>query len=253
MKTPTHTILIVDDDPLVQQILKEPLQYENYNVLVAGDIAEMEKILHTCRPSLILLDHMLPGGNGIDALPHIRDLTDARIIMISSRDDLASKIKALESGADDYLCKPFQIRELFARIKVQLRHHSELFQRAAAATSHNSDRIQFGDWVLDRSQFQLFDRDSKSAGLTIKEFHLLEALVSAPNRVLTREQILDKVHNGNFNVTDRAIDTQIARIRKKLGDHRPESRMIQSVRGLGYKFSSDGIYANEGRKMSAAV
>ncbi|WP_435640283.1 response regulator transcription factor [Micavibrio aeruginosavorus] len=253
MKTPTHTILIVDDDPLVQQILKEPLQYENYNVLLAGDIAAMEKVLRTCQPSLILLDHMLPGEKGIDALPRIRDLTSAPIIMISSRDDLASKIEALESGADDYLCKPFQIRELFARIKVQLRHHSKSFQRAATATAQNTDHIQFGNWVLDRNQFQLFDRDSKSAGLTLKEFHLLEALVSSPNRVLTREQILDKVHNGNFNVTDRAIDTQIARIRKKLGDHQPESRMIQSVRGLGYKFSSDAIYASEGRKMSAAV
>lgn len=238
MKTPIHTILIVDDDPLVRKIFKESLQYENYSVLLAASIAEMEDTLRTCQPSIILLDRVMPGENGTDALPRLRERTGAGIIMISGSNDLDAKIEALESGADDYLCKPFPINELFARIRVQLRNRA-IMTKSAPATATNIQTIPFGNWVLDRAQFQLFDREKKSAGLTLKEYYLLEALVSSPNRVLTREQILNKVHNGNLDITDRAIDTQIARIRKKLGAQCPESRMIQSVRGLGYKFSAE--------------
>lgn len=238
MTKPRSTILIVDDDLLVQKILEESLRVENYATLLASDAAGMMNVLNTCQPDIILLDCMLPDACGYETIPDIRTKTVCPVIMLSSRTELSHKINALELGADDYLTKPFQVRELFARIKVQLRHKQSTLAPITPPQSQAASEIRFGRWRLDRSQFQIFDENNQSAGLSLNEFQLLDALISTPNRVLTREQILDTVRKGNFNITDRAIDTQIARIRKKLGDDRCANRMIQSVRGLGYKYTT---------------
>ena len=227
-----RTVLVVDDDKFITDLLKNCLAQEHYEVVTAWSAQSMQSTMQVCKPDIVLLDLSLPDMDGAQVIPLIRRSSQVPILMMSGHDELARKVACLEMGADDFLTKPFQISELSARIKVQLRRRDHRHNETGS-------KVRFDRWVLDRSQFQAFSDDNRSAGLTIKEYRLLEALISSPHRVMTREQIIDQVRKEDYNITDRAIDTQIARIRRKLGDDGHCPRIIKSVRGLGYKLAMD--------------
>jgi two-component system OmpR family response regulator len=235
------TILSVDDDVNLHGVMGHYLEQEGYTFVSATNAQEFARMLETSKPDVILLDLMLPDSDGFTLLAQVRAKTRAPVIVVSGKDQTVDRVVGLEMGADDYLVKPFEMRELVARIKAVLRRAAQ--EPAASGEKENplskADRIVFNGWTLDRLQYQVFDPDGKSAELTSGEFRLLEALVSAPHRVLTREHLFDLTRQGEFEAFDRAIDIQIGRIRKKIADDPRSPRLIKTVRGVGYLFSAD--------------
>lgn len=240
MKT---TVLAVDDDQNLQTVMRHYLEQAGYQFLSALNGKELLQKLDSMQPDIILLDLLLPDNDGLTLLTTIRAKTKAPVIVVSGKDEPTDRIVGLEMGADDYLTKPFEMRELSARIKAVLRRlpggslnpANDKVETGPVKTQ----KIKFNGWTLDRAQYQLFDGEGKGADLTSGEFKLLEALVIAPHRVLSREQLFELTRQGNFDVYDRAIDIQVARIRKKLGDDPKDPALIKTVRGVGYMFCGD--------------
>ena len=214
------TILSVDDDDNLQRVVTHYLEEDGYKLISAGNVkAALEKI--AISPfDVILLDLILPDGEGMALIPQLRAKSNAPIIVVSGKSDTTEKIICLEMGADDYMTKPFEMRELSARIKAVLRRSGSNENERADAPTQKAERITFRGWCLDRTQYQLFDQENQSVELTTGEFKLLETLVLSPNRALSREHLfeLTRMGGGSYDSYDRAIDIQIARLRKKLGD-----------------------------------
>ena len=230
-------ILFVDDHPDMRETIRVGLENEGYNVTATASAQEFIAKLKTVRADAILLDLVLADENGLNLIGKVREYTNAPVIVVSGKSGLMDKVVGLEMGADDYVSKPFEMKELSTRIKAQLRRYQTPAQDAKGALETSAqEKIPFGNWTLDPSRLQIFDKNGKSGDLTVKEFRLLQTFVISPNQVLSREQLLDKSRLNDFNVTDRAIDTQIARIRKKIGDDGSDPQIIQSVRGVGYMF-----------------
>lgn len=228
------TVLSVDDDENLQVVIEQYLQDDGYAVLKASDVKSALEKAEIGSLDVILLDLVLPDGEGLTLIPQFRAKSSAAIIIVSGKSDTTEKIICLEMGADDYMTKPFEMRELSARIKAVLRRSAN-DPGATEPAGKNQERIIYGEgWVLDRTQFQLYDPSNASADLTTGEFKLLEALILSANRVLSREQLFDLTRDGRFEAYDRAIDIQIARIRKKIGDN--DNELIKTVRGAGYMF-----------------
>jgi DNA-binding response OmpR family regulator len=238
MNPKTPMILLVDDNADVRQTVRAGLERDGYAVTSASSAREMMEKLKDGKPDAILLDLILPDEDGLGMMAKIREYTNVPVIVVSGRGDLVDKVTGLEMGADDYVSKPFQIKELAARIKAHLRRHRKdelkAEQRSARKTA---DVVKFDRWTMDRRRLQVFDEEGRPLGLTVKEFRLLEIFVSFPNEVLSRDQLLDRSRMDGFSVTDRAIDTQIVRIRKKLGAG-ADGSPIQAVRGAGYIFNA---------------
>ncbi len=242
---PRETILSVEDDERLQVVVREYLEQDGYKILSAANGADMLAKLATSAPDVILLDLHLPDKDGETLIGSIRDKSNARIIVVSGKNETVDRILCLEMGADDYLTKPFEMRELSARIKAVLRRNAPPDPRAKTSTDPSHvPKILFRNWCLDRLQYQVVETPgNRPAGLTTGEFKLLEALALAPNRVLSREQLFEMVGNGNYDVYDRAIDIHIARIRKKLGET-PDLPLIKTVRGVGYMFCAETTPVN---------
>lgn len=237
-------VLSVDDDENLQFVIKQYLEDDGYKVLTANDVKGALEKAETASPDIILLDLGLPDGEGMTLISPIRGKTNARVIVVSGKSDTMEKIICLEMGADDYMTKPFEMRELSARIKAVMRRN-DIGGNAAnnngdTASPQSAERIRFGEgWLLDRTKYQLFDKDGTSAELTTGEFKLLESLVLAANRAVTRESLFDRTRDNDYDGFDRAIDIQIARLRKKLGGENGGAQIIKTVRGVGYMFSAD--------------
>lgn len=236
------TVLAVDDDVNLQEVMRHYLEQAGYQYLAAHNGKELAQSLDNTQPDIILLDVIMPEDDGLALLSMIRSKTKAAIIMISGRDAAVDRIIGLEMGADDYLTKPFELRELSARIKAVLRRGT---QEGGSANDTKdtplakANRISFNGWILDRLQYQVFSEDGKTAELTSGEFKLLEALVTAPNRVLSREQLFELTRPGDFDAFDRAIDIQIGRIRKKINDDPRSPVLLKTIRGVGYLFAGE--------------
>jgi len=237
---PKATVLSIDDDPNLQFVVQQYLEEEGYKVIQAHSGREVEDRLATNQLfDLVLLDLMLPDAEGFSMIAKIRMKTAVPIIIVSGKSDTTEKIVGLEMGADDYITKPFEMRELSARIKAALRRSD---MNDAASNQNNdtqrntAEKILFNEgWCLDRSQYQLYDKKGEPLELTTGEFKLLEAMVLNANKALSRESLFDLTRaDGKFDSYDRAIDIQIARIRKKIGD---SGDVIKTVRGVGYMFS----------------
>lgn len=241
------TVLAVDDDVNLQEVMRHYLEQAGYQYLAAHNGKELAQTLDNAQPDIILLDVIMPEDDGLALLSMIRSKTKAAIIMISGRDAAVDRIVGLEMGADDYLTKPFELRELSARIKAVLRRGT---QEGSAANDTKdtllakANRILFNGWILDRLQYQVFGEDGKTAELTSGEFKLLEALVTAPNRVLSREQLFELTRPGDFDAFDRAIDIQIGRIRKKINDDPRSPVLLKTIRGVGYLFAGESKAAD---------
>lgn len=226
-------ILLVEDSPTIRAMVEGGLDVEGYDVDSAASAADLKKKLSAVKPDLVLLDVMLPDGDGLSLIQGIREKTDVPIIVVSGKTEMVDKVVGLEMGADDYVGKPVQMKELSARVKAQLRRYQGMKEQGGKASKKaDARKIRCGAWVLDREKFQVFDARGNSANLTAKEYQLLEVLALGGGKVFSREELLDRARDGDHNSTDRAIDVQILRIRKKLNDNSNE--LIQSVRGIGY-------------------
>lgn len=231
------TILVIDDNDELRKLLRITLETNGYDVFCTSSGQEGLNVLRAKKVDTILLDLMLPDGDGLALMSSIKQLSDAPVIVISGKGNMIDKVVGLEMGADDYLAKPFRMEELSARVKANVRRYKGA-QGGGKPTTARA-RITFGDGlVLDAEKFEVLDKGGKSCGLTTAEFQLLQALAENAGRVMSREQILDAFRADSPNINDRAIDIQIARIRKKIGDNSKEPAVIKTIRGIGYMMVS---------------
>jgi DNA-binding response OmpR family regulator len=227
-------ILVVDDDPKVRTLLRRCLEGEGFGVSEAKDGAELNACLEKHPVALITLDLNLGKENGLDLAREIRKERDVPIIMLTGKGDAIDRIVGLELGADDYLAKPFELRELVARVRAVLRRAS-----AAEQAAPSRRRYAFEGWVFDLDRRSLERESGGSRDLTTSEFNLLEAFVKRPRRVLSRDEIMDLLKGHDWSPLDRSIDNLVARLRKKIEEDPDHPRLIRTVRGVGYTFTAD--------------
>ena len=227
-------ILVVDDDAKVRTLLRRCFEGEGFAVSEAKDGRELLAQLDRQPVSLITLDLNLGGENGLDLARQIRKERNVPIIMLTGKGDAIDRVVGLELGADDYLVKPFELRELLARVRAVLR-------RSSTATIHepSGQRFRFECWVLDVNRRELSRANGQTLDLTTSEFNLLEAFVKRPHRVLSRDDIMDLLKGQDWSPLDRSIDNLIARLRKKVEADPDHPRLIKTVRGVGYTFAAN--------------
>jgi two-component system response regulator VicR len=226
-------ILVVDDEPAVTDLLAYNLRKAGYDLLLAFDGKEALKLAKEAQPNLILLDLMLPIVDGMDVCRELRKTSAVPIIMITARGEEVDRVVGLELGADDYVCKPFSVRELLARIKAVLRRAQPGENPAGPATLLHGK----GDMQLDTTSRTVTAGGSVLA-LTRLEFDLLHLLLSRAGRVLTREHLLEQAWGYDFAGDTRAVDSAVKRLRAKLRRASPEADCIEAVRGVGYRLTS---------------
>lgn len=218
-------ILVVDDDPAIAEMLTIVLQGEGFRTVVVGDGVKAVKAAEEHNPDLILLDVMLPGMNGIDVCKAIRETSTVPIVMLTARTDTVDVVLGLESGADDYVHKPFKPKELVARVRARLRRPPE---EAPAET------IEVADLKIDVPGHQVI-RDGQEIALTPIEFDLLVTLASRPRQVFSREELLEQVWGYRKSSDTRLVNVHIQRLRSKVERDPDDPKIIQTVRGIGYK------------------
>ena len=228
METQGH-ILIVDDDAEIRSLLAEYLGQHGYKVSTARDGVEMRKALGDGGLDLIVLDLMLPGEDGLSLCRDLRARSTLPVIMLTARREEIDRIIGIEMGADDYLSKPFNPRELLARIKSVLRR-----SRALPASPSAAKRLRFADWILDCTARHLVDPQGVVVPLSGVQFRLLSAFVSHPDRVLDRDRLVDLTLGREATPFDRSIDVQVSRLRQLLRDNGREPAIIKTVRNGGY-------------------
>lgn len=228
-------ILVVDDDDELRKGLSAYLTRSGYDVLMLAQTQELDAFIKRHAPHLVLLDLMMPCEDGLTACRRVRARgEDVPIIIVSARGDVIDRVLGLEMGADDYIAKPFEPRELVARIEAVLRRRGALPGAPQAA-----DRICFGRCELD-PETRLLTRDDCNVPLTTSEFALLHALTQHPNRPLTRERLLYLARSGDEDINDRAIDVQVHRLRRLIEPDPSHPCYIQTIRGAGYVFVPNG-------------
>ncbi|MGD9601158.1 MAG: response regulator [Gammaproteobacteria bacterium] len=231
-------VLVVDDDPTVRELLEDYLGTNQYRVLTAANGAEARAILADSAPHVVLLDIGLPGEDGLSLARFIREQYDIAIIIVSGAGDTVDRIVGLEVGADDYIGKPFDLRELRARLKSVLRRYQRETSVTAPPAADQLDvhRVPFGIAALDLDSRQLFDRSGNEIPLTSTEFDLLKVFAERPNRPLSRDQLMTLTRNRDWDPFDRSIDIRIARLRRKVEDDPENPKAIKTMRGVGYMF-----------------
>ncbi|MCB1860367.1 MAG: response regulator [Gammaproteobacteria bacterium] len=235
MNTQEDHILVVDDDPEIRQLLRTYLEKNGLRVTTAGEGIGMWKALDQAHIDLIVLDLMLPGADGMELCRTLRVHSKIPVIMLTARGDEMDRILGLEMGADDYLAKPFSARELLARIKVVLRRTREIPGDPLADTP---EKLVFSDWTLDTRTQHLTSPQGVVVPLSNLEFQLLHALLTHPNRALSRNQLLDLTQGKESGPFDRSIDVLIGRLRRRLADDAKQPELIKTVRGRGYLLAS---------------
>ena len=225
------TILVIDDEPNILNLVTAYLEAESYTVHTAADGPTGLKLAQTLNPDLIVLDIMLPGLDGLDLLQQIRRDSDVYVMMLTAKSEETDKVIGLSLGADDYLTKPFSPRELMARIKAALRRYG---QPEAVAVSNNN-LLRFENLQIDAEARRVWKQD-QSVELTTIEFDLLHALAEHPGRVLSREQLLQRVWGYDFYGEERVVDVHLGHIRKKIEENPTRPELIVTVRGVGYRF-----------------
>lgn len=230
-------LLIVDDDERICRSLECYLQHEGYCVGSVSDGKAMWQYYEDSRPDLILLDIMLPGVDGITLARELRVKTpNIGIIMLTGKDDAVDTIVGLEVGADDYITKPFDNRELLARIHSVLRRLSAN-DNTNKATDDAKNIVQFDGWQMNTDTFELIAPTGEKINLTSIEFKLLEILVHNVGRVLSRDQILQKLSSREWQPNDRSVDVLIGKLRKVLETNPSQPKLIRTIRNMGYQFT----------------
>jgi len=230
METSPH-ILVVYDDREIRDLLARFLEKHRMRVTVARDAREARRVWTAGHYHIVVLDLMLPGESGLDLARWMRTQSDVPIVMLTAMGEETDRIIGLELGADDYVPKPFNPRELLARIRAVLRRAGESTPRGADAGSRS---MRFSGWTLEPARRRLLNPDAVEVPLTGGEYDLLVALVERANRVLTRDMLLDLLRGRQAGPFDRAIDVAISRLRRKLEDDGRNAQLIKTVRGGGY-------------------
>ena len=223
-------VLVVDDDPSVRSMLVEYLTQHGYDVRAAASGAAMRAELERGAPAVVLLDIGLPGEDGLTLARYLRERHDVGIIMVTGAADVVDRVAGLEVGADDYIAKPFDPRELRARLKSVLRRLER------KETSKTPPRVSIGRCLLDLKARTLCDAKGREVPITAMEFELLKTLAEHPNQVLSRDQLLTLTRNREWEPFDRSIDIRITRLRRKVEEDPARPRAIKTVRGAGYMF-----------------
>jgi two-component system alkaline phosphatase synthesis response regulator PhoP len=231
IKPMPHTILVVDDETAIVELLSYNLEKAHYGVLVARDGIEALRLARERRPDLVILDLMLPGLDGLEVCREIRKHGDTPIIMLTARSEEVDRVVGLELGADDYVVKPFSVRELMARIKTVLR-------RTKAQAQPSGGTLRAGDLSLRPQEHEVHWRQIP-VELTPLEFDLLETLMQHAGQVLTREQLLSRVWGYDYHGDSRVVDSAIKRLRAKLRKAGAGSAPIATVRGVGYRLDRE--------------
>ena len=225
------TILVVDDEPRIADLARDYLEHAGFEVRIAGSGEAALDGIRRGRPDLVVLDLGLPGLDGLDVTRQIRRDSNLPVIMLTARDDELDKLLGLELGADDYVTKPFSPRELVARVRAVLR-------RVDAGRQAAADLLRVGDVTLDVPRMRA-EVSGRPVDLTPTEFALVATLARQPGRIFTRSQLLDAVHGVAFESYERAIDTHIKNIRRKLEPDPRRPAYILTVYGVGYRFADD--------------
>jgi two-component system OmpR family response regulator len=234
-------VLVVDDDPRIRTMLRRYLVEEGFRVSEAGDGGALRAALEAERIDLVLLDLMMPGEDGISLARHVRQRSDIPIIMLTGKGDLIDRVAGLEAGADDYIAKPFHLREVLARIRTVLRRGRASAAPAApaeAASAGAQEALAFQGWRLDLVRRELRRSDGDLVPLTTGEFELLRVFAGHPNRVLARDQLMTLVKGQEWAAYDRAVDAQVVRLRRKIEADPANPALIKTVRGAGYVFAT---------------
>lgn len=232
------TIAIVEDDPGIRELVEALLAREGFEVLAFESAAGLEAQT-LARIDCLILDLMLPGENGLDVCRRLRvQMPRLPILIVTAKDDPLDRIIGLEIGADDYLAKPFNKRELLARVRSIIRRTRDV---DTAALEQTGDNFRFEGWLLRLGPRDLTNPAGEPVLLTTSEFDLLHALVLHPRRVLSRELLIDWTRGGHANPVDRVIDVQMSRLRRKLGEDPREPAIIRTVRGDGYLFAPEVV------------
>jgi DNA-binding response OmpR family regulator len=232
-KTEAATLLIVDDDAAIRKLMRRFLEIEGFKIEEADGGDAFRRQLACATPDLVLLDIGLAGENGFDLFKESRDQLTAPVIFISGKGDVIDRVVGLELGADDYITKPFELREVLARIRTVLRR-SRRAEPAKAAEIPSSTEVRFAGFRFDRTRRSVTAPDGAPVELTTGEFNLLAAFVDNPNRPLTRDQLMDHLKGAEWTPYDRSIDAHVSRLRKKLEPDADKPTLIKSVRGVGY-------------------
>ncbi len=234
---PAH-ILIVDDEAEVRRLLEAGLKAEGYAVSEAADGAGLLAILDKKPVDLITLDVRLAGEDGFNLAREVRAKNNVPIIMISGKGDMIDRVVGLELGADDYIAKPFHMREVLARVRAVLRRYENQGSEAGRAPlPEKGRRFEFDGWLLDAGRRALVNPEGKDCELTTAEFNLLLLLVERPGRVLSRDELMDLLKGHDWTPLDRSIDGLVARLRKKI-ERGEVPQLVKTVRGVGYVFAA---------------
>ncbi len=242
----TPHILVVDDDPQIRSMIERYLTKEGFSVILAENGAAMDAALEEHPIDLVLLDLVLPGEDGLILARRIRDKSEIGLIILTGKGEMIDRVVGLEMGADDYVSKPFHLRELLARIKSVLRRSAARMGAPAAPaasapeptpTPAEKTRARFAGWSFDFVKLELTSPAGETVPLTTGESNLLVAFIKHPNRVLDRDRLLDLVANRDWSPFDRSVDTQVVRLRRKVEENPSAPALIKTVRGAGYIFA----------------
>ena len=240
-----QTVLVVDDDPKVRALLRNVLEDDGFEVREAATAANVLRVLSETSIHLITLDIHLGKDNGVDLAREIRRTSQVPIIMVTGKDDVIDRVVGLEVGADDYIIKPFHVREVTARIRSVLRRSRDTSERRPAGASaagpgaDHSLTFSFDGMTAIPERLELLDRNSADCALTSGDFKLLSVFLDRPKHVLSRDQIMDLTGGVEWSPLDRTIDNQVARLRKKIERDPSNPKLIKTVRGVGYTLACD--------------
>jgi DNA-binding response OmpR family regulator len=238
-------ILVVDDDPKVRLLLRRCFEPEGYEVSEAAGGTEAMACASSRKVDLVTLDLNLGRENGLTVARQLLDISAVPIIMITGKGDIVDKVVGLELGADDYIAKPFHLREVLARVRSVLRrsatgtptsHQQDVVQQSKVSAS--GDILHFDGWSVDLDRLEATHSNGSPCDLTTSEFRLLEVFLKAANRVLSRDQLMDMLNGEDWNANDRAVDNLVARLRKKIEEDPSNPVYVKTVRGAGYKFTA---------------
>ena len=228
-------IAIVDDDPKLRNRLGKFLETEGFRITGMEDGAELRKHLAAESPDLVIMDLQLPGEDGLSLTRFLQEHTDIPVLILTGKGDTIDRVVGLEMGADDYLAKPFSLRELVARVKSILRRAAP--RSSGMPPTGASERVRFERWIIDFSAIELHTVDNEQVHLTTAEFRLLETLVRNAGRTQSRDQLIEAMADRSWEPMDRSIDLHISHLRKKIGDDPKSPALIKTVRGFGYVFT----------------
>ena len=232
-------ILVVDDELDLREMVAEYLMRHGFRVRTAMDGEAMTAKLQEKTADLVILDIAMPGEDGLTLARRLREHSDVCIMMLTASGEIVDRVVGLEMGADDYLAKPFDLRELLARVRTVLRRRADADARSAQPVAL-PDILRFGRWLLDLDAHKLIGEGGEELRLTSMEFDLLHAFARRPNKVLSRNQLLDLAHHRDWEPFDRSIDIRVARLRRKIERDPAKPQIIKTIPGAGYMYVSEG-------------